>query len=271
MPKNYNAIVSQRIELAPGLIKLRVVPQGWELPDFEPGQYVQLGLPWSAPRHPLADPENITGKNPERFIPRAFSIASSSVAKEYIEFYIGLVRSGVLSSRLFNLKLGDRLWMSQTPLGMFTLAEVPDNYNIILIATGTGVAPYMSMIRTELSRGFDRRFVIVHGACHLSDLGYHSELTIMDSLCTTFNYLPLISRPGEEPVVWKGLTGHVQDLWIGAEIDRTLGYHPAPDNSHIFLCGNPDMIDDMLILLQNDGFREHTERTEGQVHTEKYF
>ena len=83
MPNELNAIVVQRIEVSPGLVIIRAVPDGWELPDFEPGQFAVLGLPGTAPRTPVSDPEDSL-KNPEKLIKRAYSIASSSKAKEFM-------------------------------------------------------------------------------------------------------------------------------------------------------------------------------------------
>ncbi len=197
--KELNAIVSQRIEVTTGLIKLRVIPDGWELPDFKPGQYGVLGLSGSASRYPSTDPEENT-PDPDKIIMRAYSIASSSVAKELIEFYIGLVRSGSLTPRLLNLKPGDKLWIGPKFKGMFTLSEVPGEFNVVLAATGTGVAPYISMIRTELAEGVRHRFAVIHGACHSSDLGYHDELTTLASANNNFTYLPILSHAHEEVV-----------------------------------------------------------------------
>ena len=80
--ESLNAIVALRIEISPWLIILRVVPDGWQLPEFEPGQFGVLGLPGSAPRHPLAEPE-ATPPAPDRLIRRAYSISSTSVAHGY--------------------------------------------------------------------------------------------------------------------------------------------------------------------------------------------
>ena len=88
-----NAIVAQRVEISPGLIVLRVVPDGWELPDFEPGQFAVLGLPGSAERCAVCDAEE-QAADPDKLIKRAYSIASSSRSKEFLEFYVALVRSG---------------------------------------------------------------------------------------------------------------------------------------------------------------------------------
>ncbi len=265
-----NAVVTQKIEVTPELIILQVRPDGWELPDFEPGQFAVLGLKGSAPRMPWTDPEE-DPPNPDRLIRRAYSIASSSVAKEYMEFYVILVRDGALTSRLFALEMGEPIWLGRKVSGMFTLDEVPENKNVVLAATGTGLAPYMSMLRTHLPHDGERLHAVLHGARHSWDLGYRSELNTMQQLCDNFTYIPLISRPANEPVPWGGLTGYVQDLWTRGELDKEWGMRPTPSDTHVFLCGNPNMCEDMLALLDKEGFREHTRKAPGEVHVERYW
>ena len=175
-------VVTQQIEVAPGLMILRVAPDGWELPDFLPGQYVVLGLPAGAPRCADSDPEPPSG-DPNKLIRRAYSIASSSVAREYLEFYITLVRSGELTPRLFSLQVGQRLWVGRKVTGMFTLRDVPQDKQLVLLATGTGIAPYMSMVRTVLATEGTQRFAVVHGARHSWDLGYQGELIAVQRAC----------------------------------------------------------------------------------------
>jgi ferredoxin/flavodoxin---NADP+ reductase len=270
MTDKLNSIVGQRIEVTPGLIKLRVIPDGWKLPDFEPGQYSVLGLPGSASRYPSADPEE-NPPDPDELIMRAYSIASSSVAREYLEFYISLVRAGSLTPRLLNLKPGDKIWMRPASKGMFTLSEVPGEFNVVLIATGTGVAPYMSMIRTELAEGVRHKFAVMHGACHASDLGYHDELSTLESANKNFTYLPILSHASEEVVPWKGHEGFVQSLWTTGVLDKEWGFRPKPKDTHVFLCGNPLMIDAMTDILEGEGFTKHLKQNPGQIHTEQYF
>lgn len=265
-----NAVVTQRIEVAPGLMVVRVAPDGWELPEFSPGQFAVLGLPPDADRSELADSEDEPVK-PGKLIRRAYSIASSSKARKYLEFYITLVHSGALSPRLFNLQSGDRVWLGPKITGTFTLDQAPADKEIILVATGTGLAPYMSMLRTELTASEGRRFAVLLGARHSWDLGYHAELVTMEQLSSNFTYLPIISRPAEEPVPWTGRAGYVLDLWSSHELDREWGERPTPDSSRIFLCGNPAMIDDMIELLSSDGFTEHTRKEPGSIYVERYW
>jgi ferredoxin--NADP+ reductase len=92
----------------------------------------------------------------------------------------------------------------------------------------------------------------------------------MQRLRGNVTYLPAISRPAEEPVPWLGATGHVQDVWKGPALAKAWGSRPSPEDSHIFLCGSPHMIDNMRCS-RAEGFREHLEGTPGHVHVERYW
>jgi ferredoxin--NADP+ reductase len=265
-----NAILAQRVELAPGLAIFRIAPDGWTLPAFVPGQFAVIGLPASAPRTPLSDPEERDG-DPDRMIRRAYSIASSSLSRDHLEIFVNLVRSGELTPRLFALEPGARLWLGRKLTGMFTMRDVPRDQHVVLIATGTGLAPYMSMLRTELECGGKRRFAVLHGARHSWDLGYAAELFTMQRLCGNLTYLPAVSRPAQEPTPWTGATGYVQHLWTGGALARTWGFAPRPENTHVFLCGNPAMIEHMIGLLGREGFRVHEPHEPGQIHVERYW
>jgi ferredoxin--NADP+ reductase len=258
------------MEISPWLIILRVAPVGWMLPEFEPGQFAVLGLPGSAPRHPMAEPDQ-EPLPPDKLIRRAYSIASSSRQREYMEFYLNMVGTGILTPRLFALRIGDPLWLGPKITGMFTFDQVPPHVNVVMIATGTGLAPYISMLTTHLMCAGDRRFAVLHGARHSWDLGYRSELTNLQHICPNFTYIPTISRPAEEPFPWTGHTGYVQSLWKQGALAKIWGFQPTPEDTHLFLCGSPGMIDETVMLLADDGFCEHTKKQPGQVHVERYW
>jgi ferredoxin--NADP+ reductase len=265
-----NAIVTLRTEISPWLMILRVVPDGWSLPAFEPGQFAVIGLPASAPRCKLAEAED-PPPDPLRLVRRAYSIASSSITNEFLDFYIALVTTGALTPRLFSTTMGDHIWLSPKINGMFTLDKVPEDKNIVLIATGTGLAPYMSMLTTHLVCKSPRRFAVLHGARYSWDLGYRAELMTLAHLCDNLGYFPVISRPQAEAAPWPGATGYVQQLWTDGVVERTWGTRPTPDNTHVFLCGSPAMIDATVELLGKDGFIEQTKKTPGQIHVERYW
>ena len=265
-----NAVVSQRVDVAPGLMVLQIAPDSGRLPDFQPGQFAVVGLPASAPRTPLSDPEE-PRQGPDKLIRRAYSIASPSLPGHHLELFVTLVRSGELTPRLFALQTGSRLWLGPKITGLFTLDDVPPGQNLVLVATGTGLAPYMSMLRTRLSAGGGHRVAVLVGARHSWDIGYQAELRTMQRLVPEFTFLPIVSRPAEEPTAWGGAVGHVQSLWTGGALEKAWGVRPTPADTHVFLCGSPAMIEGMQELLGQEGFGLHEKGHPGQIHAEKYW
>ncbi|MDR3671863.1 MAG: ferredoxin--NADP reductase [Holophaga sp.] len=264
-----NAIVTHRTDIAPGLMIMRVAPVGWELPPFKAGQFAVLGLPVESPRSPESLPEEAEPK--DAFLRRAYSIASSSLNREYLEFYILEVKTGGLTPRLFSLQEGDRLWVGPKLTGMFTLDQVAPERNLVFIATGTGLAPYMSMLRTHLGADGTRRFAVIHGARYSQDLGYRSELFHLQRDHGNFLYLPVLTRPDTDPEPWRGATGHLQEFWRTGPLTGPWGAAPTPADTDFFLCGNPGMVEAMVKILGEDGFIEHTRKQPGQIHFEKYW
>ncbi len=267
----YNAAVIAREELSPGNIVLRVKPDG-ELFDFEPGQFAVLGLRGDAARaeHAGPEPDDEGASKPDKPIRRAYSIASSSREREYVEFYVTLVPSGQLTPRLFGLDLGSRLFLSPKATGLFTLDDVPQDKHVVFLSTGTGLAPYMSMLRTHLLCGEPRKFAVLHGARVSWDLGYRAELETLDRLCGNFTYIPAITQPGEDPS-FSGSTGRLQTLLESGVISAKSGLEADAETTHVFLCGNPGMIQAAQEWFAALGFRPDEHKKPGNMHTEKYW
>lgn len=266
-----NAIVTQRQEVSSGLIILQVATLNWELPTFSPGQFAVLGLPAGHPRCLQADPDGPPMRDPQKLIRRAYSISSGSRQREFLEFYITLISGGALTPRLFELKPGDRLWLGPRISGLFTLDRIPADQDLLMIGTGTGIAPYMSMLRTCLAGEQSRRYCVVHGARHSWDLGYRSELTAMMDFCPHFAYLPALSRPEAEHIPWQGAKGRIQEVWQSGAIALALGRQPRPQDTHILLCGNPLMIEEMVTILTAGGWQRDCKDAPGTIHLEEYW
>jgi ferredoxin--NADP+ reductase len=264
-----NSVISNIIQVSPTMRIIRIKPDFGNLPDFTAGQFISIGLPATAPRCADSTPEAEEHK-PGKMIKRLYSIASSSVSKEYIELYITLVRSGALTPRIFNLQIGDRIELGKRTSGIFTLEEVPEGNNVILIATGTGVAPYISMIRSNALQKRLGRIAVIQGAANSWDLGYSSELILIESMSDKFSYHPTILIPEKEPGGWQGDTRLIQDIWKDSIMTKLWGTHPKPSDTHIFLCGNPNMTESMLEMLKTEGFEEHSRKSPGQVHIESW-
>ena len=267
-PSVYNATVIGREEINPQLVVLRIQSDA-VLFDFKPGQFAVLGMLGGEPRVPEAAAEE-TVPPPDKVIRRAYSIASSSVERRYLEFYLALVTSGQLTPRLFTLRPGGRLFLGPKASGVFTLDRVPPAKAIVLIATGTGLAPYISMLRTMLVSETQRRFVVLHGARFGWDLGYRGELESLARLRPNFTYLPSITRPEQDPS-FHGHTGRVQALLEKGLIEKESGVALEPAQADVFLCGNPDMIKAVKLMLEGRGFDSGQPGKPGNIHVEEYW
>jgi ferredoxin--NADP+ reductase len=255
-----NSTLISRIEVTPELLILRVKPDAG-VPDFKPGQYVALGLPGEATRYPGAAPETETPPA-DKLIKRAYSIGSSPNQREFLEFYIAVVPDGSLTSRLAALKEGDRLFAQPKVTGTFTLEGLPDDRNLVLVSTGTGLAPFMSMVRTDGVWTTNRKVTVVHGVRYPSDFAYADELMSYQQRGKALLYLPIASRAGDE---YAGRKGRIQRLFEEEVIA------PNPDRDSVFLCGNPAMIEDLERYLTERGFVLHSKKAAGNLHVEKYW
>jgi ferredoxin--NADP+ reductase len=264
----YNATAIGREEINPQLLVLRVVPDT-AMFDFKPGQFAVLGLLGSEPRVPEAAAEEPVSE-PGKMVRRAYSIASSSVERRYVEFYLALVTSGQLTPRLFALRPGSRLFLGPKASGMFTLDRVPPGKAIVLIATGTGLAPYLSMLRTMLVNETQRRFVVLHGARFSWDLGYRGELESLARLRPNFTYIPSITRPDQDPH-FHGRTGRAQALVEQGVVEKDSGVALDPAQADVFLCGNPDMVKAVKAMLEARGFSADQPGKPGTIHVEEYW
>ncbi len=238
--------------------------------EFEAGQYTTIGMPAGATRCCDADPDDDAPAKPAARIVRAYSIASSSKAREYVELYITLVRSGALTPRLWLLRNGDRLWLGPKAKGHFTMQDVPPDRNVVLIGTGTGLAPYIAMIRDYHRCNSGRKFVVVHGARYERDLGYRDELETLARECQTLEYLPTVSRPDEDSE-WSGHVGRIQSVLNDGSLAVALAAPLTADTTQVFLSGNPEMVDDLTHVFTARGFTLHAPRNPGTLHIERYW
>jgi ferredoxin/flavodoxin---NADP+ reductase len=263
----YNAAVIGREEINPQLLVLRVQPDA-PLFEFKPGQFAVLGLLGREPRVPEAAGEETV--EPDKLIRRAYSIASSSVERRYMEFYLTLITSGQLTPRLFALRHGGRLFLGPKASGVFTLDRVPPDKAVIFIATGTGLAPYISMLRTMLVSDTQRRYVVLHGARYSWDLGYRGELESLVRFRSNFTYLPSITRP-EGDVLFHGSIGRIQALLQSGLVEAKSGVALDPARADVFLCGNPDMVTNVKAWLEAKGFKADHGKEIGTIHVEEYW
>jgi ferredoxin--NADP+ reductase len=237
--------------------------------EFIPGQFVNAGCPATG------DGE-ATGKS--GLVKRPYSIASAP-GKSTVELFVRLVDDGALTPKLWALQPGDALWMDERILGKFTLATLPEepaaaDRDLILVSTGTGLAPFTSMLEHHLDAPLWRRIVLLNGARIASDLGYRARLEQLDAEREDVIYRAVLSRAAlsqDAEDDWTGARGRVQQLLEPATFEAECGFALDPAHAQIMLCGNPAMIDEVLADLQARGFQKHSRKEPGQVHFERYW
>jgi ferredoxin-NADP reductase len=232
----YNARLVRRVDETESLAYFWVRFDGEPTP-FEPGQYMTIGV--------IVD---------GRIVQRPYSVASPPVvaSTDGYEFYVRLVQGGTFTPLLWRMPLGQGMRMIG-PKGKFVLRPDDDRVHIF-ISSGTGNAPFVSMMRQLLADGRPRRAVFLNGVSHAHEFGYRQ---IVEDWQRTgaypVTYVPTVSRPDDPAnASWTGRTGRVERI-LGSVLDE-LGLTPA--DSIAYICGNPDMILSAEATLLERGYPE---------------
>jgi len=224
--KSLTGRVTKRIDVTKDLMKLWIEPPS-QFEGFKAGQYCTVGL---------------------NGIYRPFSIASAP-GDPLIELFIELIPESVrtpksLTPMLWEVWPGDTIDILPRAKGTFLFDA---NYRVhIMIATVTGVTPYISMLRMLKTRSkpdlkTNTRIYVFHGASYYDEFGYFDELQLRH-IGAEIIYVPTVSRPTEQRnAKWHGTTGRV-NLIVEDYLDR---YRITPEDALVYLCGNEDMIDDL--------------------------
>ena len=241
----YNARLVRRVDETESLGYFWVRFDGDPTP-FEPGQYMTIGV-------------MVEGK----LVQRPYSVASppAIAGSDGYEFYVRLVEGGTFTPLLWRLPIGQGMRMIG-PKGKFTLLPEDDRIHIF-ISSGTGNAPFVSMIRQLMIDGQSRRVVYLNGVSYAHELGYSDTVEgWQHSGEFPVTFIPTVSRPNDAAnASWTGRTGRVESI-LGPVLDE-LGLTPA--DSIAYICGNPDMILSAEETLLARGYPEE------QVHKELYW
>jgi ferredoxin-NADP reductase len=241
----YNARLVRREDETESLAYFWVRFDGEPTP-FEPGQYMTIGV-------------MVEG----RIVQRPYSVASPPVVAgtDGYEFYVRLVQGGTFTPLLWQMPIGQGMRMIG-PKGKFILRPEDDRTHVF-VSSGTGNAPFISMMRQLMADGCPRRAIFLNGVSHAHELGYRSIVEgWQHSGAYPVRYIPTVSRPND-PVnaSWTGRTGRVETI-LGPVLDE---HRLDPANSIAYICGNPDMILSAEETLLGRGYPED------QVHKELYW
>lgn len=247
MPVWCPATVVEKKVWTDGLFSLRV--KSSEVHPFEPGQFLHLAV-----------------EEDEKIINRPYSVASPH--GETLEFFIVVVPAGELTPRLWKLQPGDPVKISQKGAGGFTLTKTPNAEVLWLMSTGTGLAPYIAMLKTSTPWERFQKIVVVHGVRLIRDFGYASELRSLEqSHPGRFVYVQAATRETHPGV----LSGRLNQCLADGSLEQAAGSELRPENSAVMLCGNPDMLNAMEELLGERGLKQHRSKTPGHIVTERYW
>ncbi len=232
--KHVPAVVTLRRDVSSDLWIVRLRPE--EKIRFLPGQYVTVGLPGET-----------------RLMERPYSVASSPRDEE-LEFFLELVPGGHLTPHLYDVPEGGRVWLRREARGRFLFDEQSGRRNHFMVATVTGVAPFVSMLREfaarhDEGRSVPYRIALLQAASIARELGYCDELSNCARRFEWFTYLPTVSRAWLDPA-WTGELGRAEDV-LRKHMDN-LGF--APGATTAYACGNPDMIENVKGVLERTGF-----------------
>lgn len=203
---------------------------------------------------------------PEKHLHRPYSVASPH--GELLDFFIVRVEGGELTPRLWNLDIGDPVDVSAKATGGFTLSHTPEAHCIWLIGTGTGLAPYIAMLRDGAIWSRYQQIVLVHGVRHCSDLAYHDELQhYKEAHSDRFRFISAVSRDAGKGC----LSGRITTALENGSLEQLAETTIAPGQSAVMMCGNPDMLNDLETILQHRGMTKHKIKTPGHYVVERYW
>jgi ferredoxin--NADP+ reductase len=221
-----------------------------DVDSFSAGQFTSLAL-------------DVGGKR----VARPYSYLSSP-DQQPIEFFFYTAVDGVLSNAMVKLKVGDSIWVRQQANGFFVLDEVPSADELWMLGTGTGVAPFFSILHTELAWQRFQRIVLVHAVRTEEDLRYQELVQgLREKYPDRFLFQAFVSRE----VCSGTITGRVPAAIADGSLENTLGLQLDTRRSQIMLCGNPDMVKDCTETLKARGFTKNRRRTPGHITAENYW
>jgi ferredoxin--NADP+ reductase len=232
---------------------------------FVPGQFARLGV---------AKPDPDNPKNPagERIVWRAYSVASADY-DEHLEFYSIVVPGGEFTSELARLKVGDTVYCEKTSYGFLTTDRFEGGRDLWLLSTGTGLAPFLSILWDPRVWDSYENLLVVHSVRWPNELAYADTIAAFRrhehfaAMGHKLHYLPVVTR-----AAWPGaLQGRIPALIESGALERAAGIKLDHERSRIMICGNPDMVDDTRKRLSALGFAMSRRGKPGHLAVENYW
>lgn len=203
-------------------------------------------------------------------VARAYSVVSSPF-DETLEFFSIVVPDGAFTSNLQHLKIDDELYLEKIPYGYLTLAryQLPAPQDLWLLATGTGLAPFLSMLQDFETWNKYKQINLVYSVRTVEELAYVDRIQEIANVFGEghdgFKFVPIITRDPNAT-----LHDRLPTLIANGELEKVVGMPLNPETSHVMLCGNPQMVDDTKEALKQRGLTMNR-RGEGNISVENYW
>ena len=220
-----------------------------DLGGYEAGQFVRIGV-----------------RDGDDIIARPYSLVNTP-EENYLEVYFNIVEEGPLSPRLFELQTGDEILVSDRPSGFLTVSEVPETQHLWFIATGTGIGPFLAILKSDAVWQKFKKTVLCYSVSYAQELAYQDVIAEISAKHEDqFCFVPIVTR---EPFD-AGLGQRVTTLMQDGSLEQFTGLEINGDNSHVMMCGSSEMITDVSAALVERGMQKHRRRDPGHFTTEKY-
>ena len=215
---------------------------------FESGQFVRVALDIEGER--VARPYSLVNKPDD----------------EYLEIYFNIVEEGPLTPKLAGLESGDEIFVTDRANGFLTVTEVPECRYLWMLATGTGVGPFLSMLKNKDVWQRFEKVVLGYSVRDLSELAYQQQIIAIENQRERqFSFVPFVTREKVDGAINQRITESIED----DSLEKRTGII-IDEDSHIMMCGNSAMISSVTEVLEKRGLRKHRRREPGHITTEKY-
>ena len=217
--------------------------------SFRAGQFIRVAL-------------EIEGE----IVARPYSLVNAPAEPEF-EIFFNIVPGGPLTPRLAAMQQGDLIRVAEKPYGFLTIDEVPAARHLWMLATGTGVGPFISMLKSEDTWEKFEKIVLVYSVRSAQELAYQDEIANINKLYQKqLSFLPLVTREPHEGAINMRVTAAIES----GELEQRADILMNAEDSHVMMCGNSAMIADVMELLKSRNMRKHLRREPGHITTEKY-
>jgi len=235
---------------------------------FAPGQFARLGV--------YRDDGRVEDGQGPRHVWRAYSVVSAS-HDEFLEFYSIVVPGGEFTTTLAQLREGDALLIEKQSYGFMTLDRFEGGRDLWLLSSGTGIAPFLSVLQDLDAWERYQRLILVHSVRHAHELAYRDEVAalrghpVFGALLATdpqrLAYVPIVTRQAVPGM----LNARIPVLLANGALERAAGVALSTVDSRIMICGNPEMVNDVRGTLTGAGYAVSRRARPGQLAVENYW